>query len=194
MLRTEDNEYITRIGPGTPMGALLRQYWVPAMLSSELPRPDCPPVRVLLLGEKLIGFRDSAGRVWLLSNLSLHRGASLFFARNGGSRLRCALRLEVRRRWPLHRHAERAAGQQLQGQGPGEGLPLRRARRARVGVPGTTRGAAAAPGPGGHAASRWRVQRHRLPPELQLAEGHERRNSHCAHGLPELRLGPGERL
>ena len=89
MLGTEDNEHITRVGPGTLMGALLRQYWVPAMLSSELPRPDCPPVRVLLLGEKLIGFRDSAGRVGLLANLCPHRGASLFFARNEECGLRC---------------------------------------------------------------------------------------------------------
>ena len=89
MLRPEDNAYITRIGPGTPMGALMRQYWVPAMLSSELPRPDCPPVRVKLLGEKLIGFRDSSGQVGLLANLCPHRGASLFFARNSGCGLRC---------------------------------------------------------------------------------------------------------
>jgi phthalate 4,5-dioxygenase oxygenase subunit len=89
MLRTEDNESITRVGPGTPMGALLRQYWVPAMLSSELARPDCPPVRVLLLGEKLIGFRDSAGRVGLLANLCPHRGASLFYGRNEECGLRC---------------------------------------------------------------------------------------------------------
>jgi len=89
MLRTEDNEHITRVGPGTLMGALLRQYWVPAMLSSELPRPDCPPVRVLLLGEKLIGFRESAGRVGLLANLCPHRGASLFYGRNEGCGLRC---------------------------------------------------------------------------------------------------------
>jgi phthalate 4,5-dioxygenase len=89
MLQAEDNKYITRVGPGTPMGALMRQYWVPAMLSSELPRPDCPPVRVKLLGEKLIGFRDSSGRVGLLGNLCPHRGASLFFARNSGCGLRC---------------------------------------------------------------------------------------------------------
>jgi phthalate 4,5-dioxygenase len=89
MLRTEDNEYVTRVGPGTPMGNLMRQYWVPAMLSSELPRPDCPPVRVLLLGEKLIGFRDSDGRVGLLGNYCPHRGASLFFARNEECGLRC---------------------------------------------------------------------------------------------------------
>lgn len=89
MLRAEDNEYITRVGPGTPMGALMRQYWVPAMLSSELPRPDCPPVRVLLLGEKLIGFRDSLGRAGLLGNYCPHRGASLFYARSADCGLRC---------------------------------------------------------------------------------------------------------
>jgi phenylpropionate dioxygenase-like ring-hydroxylating dioxygenase large terminal subunit len=89
MLRTQENEYVTRVGPGTPMGSLMRQYWVPAMLSSELPWPDCPPVRVLLLGEKLIGFRDSVGRVGLLGNHCPHRGASLFYARNADCGLRC---------------------------------------------------------------------------------------------------------
>jgi phthalate 4,5-dioxygenase oxygenase subunit len=89
MLSTAQNEYVTRIGPGTPMGALMRQYWVPAMLSSELPRPDCPPVRVLLLGEKLIGFRDTTGKVGLLGNYCPHRGASLFYARNDDCGLRC---------------------------------------------------------------------------------------------------------
>ena len=89
MLRAQENEYVARVGPGTPMGALMREYWVPAMLSSELPGPDCPPVRVLLLGEKLIGFRDSRGQVGLLGNHCPHRGASLFYARNDGCGLRC---------------------------------------------------------------------------------------------------------
>jgi phenylpropionate dioxygenase-like ring-hydroxylating dioxygenase large terminal subunit len=89
MLRAEDNELVTRVGPGTPMGALMRQYWVPAMLASELPGPDCPPVRVLLLGERLIGFRDTTGQVGLLGNHCPHRGASLFYARNAECGLRC---------------------------------------------------------------------------------------------------------
>ena len=89
MLRADENEYLCRIGPGTPMGNLMRQYWVPAMLSSELPKPDCPPVRVLLLGEKLIGFRDSQGRVGLLANHCPHRGASLYFGRSEDCALRC---------------------------------------------------------------------------------------------------------
>ena len=52
MLTREDNELVTRIGPGTPMGDVLRRYWIPALLARELPEPDCPPVRVQLLGEK----------------------------------------------------------------------------------------------------------------------------------------------
>ena len=89
MLSREDNELVTRVGPGTPMGNFMREYWVPAMLSSELPAPDADPVRVLLLGEKLIGFRDTSGQVGLLQNNCPHRGASLFFGRNEESGLRC---------------------------------------------------------------------------------------------------------
>src|SRR5919198_654567 len=89
MLKQEDNELITRVGPGTPMGNFMREYWIPAMLSSELPKPDCDPVRVLLLGEKLIGFRDSDGRVGLLDHSCPHRGASLFYGRNERCGLRC---------------------------------------------------------------------------------------------------------
>ncbi|MBV9173577.1 MAG: Rieske 2Fe-2S domain-containing protein [Chloroflexi bacterium] len=89
MLKQEDNELITRVGPGTPMGNLMREYWVPALLASELPHPDCDPVRVLLLGEKLIGFRDSNGRPGLIQNNCPHRGASLFFGRNEECGLRC---------------------------------------------------------------------------------------------------------
>src|SRR5438132_10618978 len=89
MLSSEDNELLTRVGPGMPMGTLMRQYWLPAMLSSELPEPDCRPVRVLLLGENLIAFRDSNGQVGLLGNHCPHRGASLFFGRNEEAGLRC---------------------------------------------------------------------------------------------------------
>jgi phthalate 4,5-dioxygenase len=89
MLSVEDNELLTRVGPGTVMGALFRQYWVPALLASELPGPDCDPVRVMLLGEKLIGFRDSLGRVGLVSEVCPHRGASLYFGRNEECGLRC---------------------------------------------------------------------------------------------------------
>ncbi|SVD77591.1 uncharacterized protein METZ01_LOCUS430445, partial [marine metagenome] len=66
MLSREDNELLCRVGPGTPMGNLLRRFWTPAMLSDELPTPDGDPVRVRLLGEDLIAFRDSEGKVGLV--------------------------------------------------------------------------------------------------------------------------------
>jgi phthalate 4,5-dioxygenase len=89
MLTREENELITRIGAGTAMGDTMRRYWLPALLARELPGPDCPPVRVKLLGEDLIAFRDTEGRVGLLSEFCPHRGASLFFGRNEECGLRC---------------------------------------------------------------------------------------------------------
>jgi nitrite reductase/ring-hydroxylating ferredoxin subunit len=89
MLSLEENNLISRVGPGTPMGNLMREYWLPALASSELARPDSDPVRVMLLGEKLIAFRDSNGKVGLVQNNCPHRGASLFFGRNEEAGLRC---------------------------------------------------------------------------------------------------------
>ena len=89
MLTHEENALVTQVGPGTPMGALMREYWIPAMLSSELPTPDCDPVRVMLLGEQLIGYRDSSGKPAVIANLCPHRGASLFFGRNEENGIRC---------------------------------------------------------------------------------------------------------
>jgi phenylpropionate dioxygenase-like ring-hydroxylating dioxygenase large terminal subunit len=89
MLSKADNEALTRVGPGTLMGNLMRQYWLPALLSRELPAPDGDPVRTVLLGEKLIAFRDTNGAVGLLQNHCPHRGASLFFGRNEEAGLRC---------------------------------------------------------------------------------------------------------
>jgi len=89
VLKVEENELITRVGPGTPMGNFMREYWVPALLSSEVPTPDSDPLRVLLLGEQLIAFRDTNGKVGLLQNNCPHRGASLFFGRNEEAGLRC---------------------------------------------------------------------------------------------------------
>src|SRR5215216_1126920 len=71
------------------MGDLMRQYWLPAILSSELASPDSEPVRVMLLGEQLIAFRDTSGRVGLMAHNCPHRGASLFFGRNEEEGLRC---------------------------------------------------------------------------------------------------------
>jgi len=89
MLSRADNELLCRVGPGTPMGNLMRQYWVPAALSSELPEADGAPLRVRLLGESLIAFRVSSGGVGLIQNSCPHRGASLFYGRNEAEGLRC---------------------------------------------------------------------------------------------------------
>ena len=89
MLSREENELITRVGAGTPMGNTLRRYWIPALLAQEIPEPDCPPVRVRLLGEDLVAFRDTQGRIGLLDELCPHRRASLFFGRNEECGLRC---------------------------------------------------------------------------------------------------------
>ena len=62
MLSLEENERLTHTGSGTAMGATMRRYWIPAVLSWEIPEPDCPPVRVQLLGEQLVAFRDTSGQ------------------------------------------------------------------------------------------------------------------------------------
>ena len=89
MLSGEDNEMLTRTGPGTPMGELLRRFWLPALLPEELPAPDCTPVRVRLLSEDLVAFRDTDGRLGLISAYCAHRRAHLFFGRNEECGIRC---------------------------------------------------------------------------------------------------------
>jgi len=89
MLSPEENDLLTRIGPGTPMGDLMRRYWIPALLFEEIREPDCPPVRVRLLGEELVAIRDSKGRIGLLAEHCSHRGTSLFYGRNEECGLTC---------------------------------------------------------------------------------------------------------
>ena len=89
MLSSADNERLTRVGPGTPMGNLFRRYWLPALLAEEVPAADSPPVRVRLLGEDLVAFRDSEGAVGLISAFCPHRRAPMFFGRNEECGLRC---------------------------------------------------------------------------------------------------------
>src|SRR6266699_1896215 len=89
MLSREENELLTRVGPGTPMGNLLRCFWQPFPLATELPGADSDPIRVRVLGEELVAFTDSNGKVGLLANNCPHRGASLFFGRNEAAGLRC---------------------------------------------------------------------------------------------------------
>ena len=89
MLSAKDNELLTKVGPGTPMGELMRQYWIPGLQSSELAEPDSDPVRIRLLGEDLIAFRDTNGDIGIIDNFCPHRRASMFFGRNEECGLRC---------------------------------------------------------------------------------------------------------
>jgi len=88
MLTTAANEILTRTGPSTPMGNLMREYWIPACLSSEL-KADGEPMRLILLGEQLIAFRDTDGRIGIMEHRCPNRCASLFFGRNEEGGLRC---------------------------------------------------------------------------------------------------------
>jgi phthalate 4,5-dioxygenase len=90
MLRAQQNELVSQTGPGTPMGQLFRSYWIPALLTEELPENECPPVRIKLLSERLLAFRDTQGCYGLIDEFCAHRGVSLWFGRNEDSGLRCS--------------------------------------------------------------------------------------------------------
>ena len=89
MLKKEQNEFVTQTGPDTPMGRLFRCYWIPALLASELPGNECPPVRTKLLSEQLLAWRDTEGRYSLIDEFCAHRRTSLWLGRNEENGLRC---------------------------------------------------------------------------------------------------------
>jgi phthalate 4,5-dioxygenase oxygenase subunit len=89
MLRKEQNDLLTQTGPDAPMGKMFRCYWIPALIADELPENECPPVRVKLLSERLLAFRDTQGRYGLIDEFCAHRGVSLWFGRNEENGLRC---------------------------------------------------------------------------------------------------------
>ncbi len=98
MLSREDNELLTQVGPGTPMGELVRRFWFPILIADELPAPDCEPVRVRVLGEHLVAWRDTSGVLGLLDARCPHRGAdlSMGLSENGGLRCpRCYWKFDV---------------------------------------------------------------------------------------------------
>jgi len=90
MLSRAENEMLCRTGPGTPMGELFRRFWMPALLMSDLPEPDCEPRRLKILGENLVAFRDSDGKVGVLGRQCPHRLADMWFGRNESGGLACA--------------------------------------------------------------------------------------------------------
>jgi len=88
MLTAQENTQLTQVGPGTLMGDLMRQYWIPVVLSSEITSGGRPK-RVRILGEELVAFRTPGGRAGVLAEFCAHRRASLYFARNEERGLRC---------------------------------------------------------------------------------------------------------
>lgn len=100
-MKAEDNERLTRVGPGTPGGEMMRRYWQPILLAHELNEADGAPMRVRLLGEDLIAFRDSEGQVGLVDAYCPHRRAPMFFGRNEECGLRC-----VYHGWKFNRHGD----------------------------------------------------------------------------------------
>ncbi len=147
MLSKEDNELVTNTDKGTPMGELFRRFWLPVALSEELPGPDCVPVKLKILDEDLIAFRDTDGSVGLVDAYCPHRGAPMFFGRNEESGLRC-----VYHGWkfdvdgPVRRPAEHARGRHLQEQDQDHRLSLPRSRRHGLRLHGPEGQAAAVPG------------------------------------------------
>src|SRR6476646_3835586 len=89
MLNPRENELITRVVPGRPMSDLNRRFWLPVLVADELQEPDCVPVRLTVLGEKLVAFKDSNGRIGILDERCPHRLATLFWGRNEEAGLPC---------------------------------------------------------------------------------------------------------
>jgi phthalate 4,5-dioxygenase len=89
MLRVEDNKFLTESCEGTPMGELLRRFWLPVLLSEELPEADGPPKKIVVMGEELLAFRDSRGVVGVIDQHCPHRGANLWLGRVEECGIRC---------------------------------------------------------------------------------------------------------
>jgi len=89
MLSAQDNAFLVTSEPSTPMGNYLRCHWHPVALSEEVAKPDCPPIRVKIMGEDLLLFRDTNGKTGLIEPFCAHRGADLFFGRNEECGIRC---------------------------------------------------------------------------------------------------------
>src|SRR5438876_2515974 len=89
MLTAEENDLLCRVEGNAPMGQLMRRHWIPVCMSEEVVEPDGTPVKARLLGEDLVVFRDSDGRLGVLDEYCPHRRASLALGRNEECGLRC---------------------------------------------------------------------------------------------------------
>ena len=89
MMRSSDNETLTRVGRGTPMGEVMRRYWHPICTSEQIAKPDSDPLRCQLLGESFVAFRDTDGKVGVLEEFCMHRRVSLALGRVEKGGIRC---------------------------------------------------------------------------------------------------------
>ena len=185
MLSASDNDLMCRVGPGTLMGDLLREYWIPALAPGDL-EPDGPPTRMRLLGENLIAFMTTSGEIGLVPHACPHRGASLFFGRNEEEGLRC-----VYHGWKFD---STGACVDMPSEPAESNFRTKVRVRAypcveRNGIIWTYMGArstSAAPA-GATAEPRRRLQRHPPPARVELHAGPGRRHRHGARGIPSLR-------
>ena len=149
MLRKEQNDLLTQTGPGTPMGQLFRCYWLPALLAEELPENECPPVRVKLLSERLLAFRDTEGRYGADRRvLRPPRRLAVVRPQRGERPALPLSRLEIRHDRPVHRGAVGAGRERLLPEDQAEVLSAGEARRRAVDLYGPAGEAAAAAGVG----------------------------------------------
>src|ERR1700716_1068521 len=105
MLRAEDNKFLTESGAGTAMGELLRRFWLPVLLSEELPEADGVPKKIVVMGEELLAFRDSRGVVGVIDQYCPHRGANLWLGRVEECGIRC-----VYHGWKFEHYGANATG------------------------------------------------------------------------------------
>ena len=137
MLSAEDNRFLTQSDAGTGMGELIRRFWVPAILSEEVPKPDGEPKKITLLGEELLAFRDTEGRVGVIDQYCPHRGTNLWLGRNEECGIRCVYhgwKFDVTR--PVRRHADELSRSQRQGRHAHQGVSGARIRGHRLGLHG----------------------------------------------------------
>ena len=187
-MNRKDSEDLVRVGPGTVMGELMRQYWIPAAMSSEL-KADGAPMRLMLLGEQLIAFRDSSGRVGVMDHRCPHRCASLFLGRNEENGIRC-----VYHGWKFDADGNcvdmpnLAGNPDFKNRIKAKAYKVSGAQRPGLGLYGQARGGAAAAGDRGDVAARKRGEDLVCAARVQLAAGAGRRHRHLAFRLSARRL------
>ena len=184
MLRAEDNKFLTESGAGTPMGELLRRFWLPVLLSAELPEADGPPKKIVVMGEELLAFRDSRGVVGVIDQvLSAPRRQSLARPQRGMRHPLRLSRLEIRHRRRLRRHADLLSRSQRQGPDPHQVLSGARMGRHDLGLYGPGGRSAGIARAGNGAGAGLAPLRHQEMAGLQLGAGDGRLDRHRAFHL-----------